>query len=189
MFRLHSWKSMLLFWRKHLGLRYRWGGFLKYLRNMVLIVKRSFFTYSLTPQLTIQLQKEAKERNAELRDHWFRKLGDWHAFQLVFIDESGINSKLGERSYGYSKRGQVIRHKVTAKRSHNLSLLPALSLDGYFACNLYKGAVDAERFENFIRDKVLPFCTKYPGPRSIIVMDNASIHRGEVFCNGIKLIY
>jgi len=127
-----------------------------------------------------QLQKEAKERNPLLRDNWFQKIGNWHAFQLVFIDESGINSKLGERKYGYSKKGQVIRHKVTGQRSRNFSLLPALTIDGYITCNLYKGAVDAERFEAFMRDDVLPLCTPYPGPRSIIIMDNASIHRGEV---------
>jgi hypothetical protein len=94
---------------------------------------------------------------------------------------------LGERSYGYSKKGQVIHHKVSGQRSRNFSLLPALTIDGYMACNLYKGAVDAERFENFIRDNVLPFCTPYPGPRSIIVIDNASIHRGEVLISKCDL--
>jgi len=58
--------------------------------------------------------------------------------------------------------------------------LPALTIDGYIACNLYDGAVNGERFEEFIEDDVLPHCTPFPGPRSIIVMDNASIHRGDV---------
>jgi hypothetical protein len=102
---------------------------------------------------------------------------------LVFIDESGINSKLGERSYGRAPKGRRIHHKVTTQKSRNFSLLPALSMDGYLACNLYRGSIDAERFETFIRDDVLPHCTPYPGPRSVIVMDNASIHHGEVWFN------
>jgi len=122
--------------------------------------RRKVFSLSLLSAITdFQLQKEAKECNQLLRDNWFHLIGNWHAIQLVFIDESGINSELGERKYGYSKKGQVIRHKVTGQRSRKFSLLPALTIDGYIVCNLYKGAVDAERFEAFIRDDVLPHCT------------------------------
>jgi DDE superfamily endonuclease len=99
---------------------------------------------------------------------------------MVFIDESGINSKLGERKWGYAPKGQVIPHKVTGQRAKNFSLLPAMTVDGYIACNLYRGSVDENRFINFIQHDVLPLCTPFPGPRSVIVMDNASIHRGEV---------
>lgn len=108
------------------------------------------------------------------------KLDNWTAHQLVFLDESGINSKLGERSYGWGKKGKCIPHKVSGQRSKNLSLLPALTIDGYIACNLYEGSVNRERFQAFIEDDVLPQCTPYPGPRSVIIMDNASIHRDEV---------
>ena len=107
-------------------------------------------------------------------------MAEWRAPQLVFLDESGINSKLGERTHGYSKKGKVIRHKVSPGRAENFSLLPALTIDGYIACQLYRGPVNAEHFTDFIQYDVLPKCTPYPGPRSIIVMDNASIHRAEV---------
>jgi hypothetical protein len=111
---------------------------------------------------------EAKQRNIQLRDRWSKKLSDWHAYQLVFLDVSGINSKLVQRK---SKKD---------KTSCNLSLVPALSKNGYLACKLYQGNVDTERFEEFVRTDVLSQCTPYPGPNSIIVMDNASMHRGEV---------
>jgi transposase len=55
-----------------------------------------------------------------------------------------------------------------------------MSIDGYIACNLYRGAIDSERYEDFIRNDVLPQCTPFPGPQSVLVMDNASIHHGEV---------
>jgi len=126
-----------------------------------------------------KLQKEAKERNTTLRDHWYMKLAHWTAPQLVFIDESGINTKLGERTHGYSTKGKVIRAKVSPGRAENFSLLPALSIDGYFACKLYRGSINAERFTEFIEQEVLPKCKPYPGPRSVIIMDNASIHRAE----------
>ena len=108
------------------------------------------------------------------------KLDSFEAQQLVFIDESGINAKLGQRTHGYSKKGKVIPYKVIPGRAENFSLLPAMSCDGYIACNLYRGAVTGERFETFIKEYVLPQCSPWPGPRSVIVMDNASIHREEV---------
>jgi hypothetical protein len=54
-------------------------------------------------------------------------------------------------------------------------------MDGYIACNLYEGPIDSRRFLAFIEDDVLPLCTPFPGPRSVIIMDNAAIHRDEVY--------
>jgi len=36
----------------------------------------------------------------------------------------------------------------------------------------------ADEFHKFIEDDVLPKCNPWPGPRSVIIMDNAKIHRG-----------
>ena len=116
------------------------------------------------------------------------KLAHWTAPQLVFIDESGINTKLGERTHGYSTKGKVIRAKVSPGRAENFSLLPALSIDGYFACKLYRGSINAERFTEFIEQEVLPKCKPYPGPRSVIIMDNASIHRAEVLIHPFAML-
>jgi hypothetical protein len=115
-----------------------------------------------------------------LRDWWFYKLAEYRGFQLVFLDESGINKKLGDRDHGYSPKGRRIPQKVSPGRAENYSLLPAMSIDGYIACRLYRGAIDSERYEDFIRNDVLPQCTPFPGPRSVIVMDNCSIHHSEV---------
>src|SRR5579871_2240771 len=99
------------------------------------------------------------------------------ADQLVFLDESGINIKTGERTRGWSQKGQVIQYKVPGPRSENYSVLPVLTIDGYIACNIYQGSVNAEMFEEFVEHDLLPLCRPWPGCRSIIVMDNATIHR------------
>lgn len=126
------------------------------------------------------MQKEAAQRDPVLRAAWFMKLANWRADQLVFIDESGINSKHGEPTHGYAKKGSRIPFKVAYQKAESFSLLPALSVNGYIACNAYEGGVNAEMYEEFIRDFVLPKCTAWPGPRSVIIMDNAKIHRGPV---------
>ena len=51
-----------------------------------------------------------------------------------------------------------------------------MTVDGYLACNIYRGSVTSERFKEFVETDVLPLCTPFPGPRSIIIMDNAAIH-------------
>jgi hypothetical protein len=53
------------------------------------------------------------------------------------------------------------------------SILPAYTIDGYIAYQIMQGAYTAELFELFITEEVLPLCGPYPGPRSILVMDNA----------------
>jgi hypothetical protein len=116
-----------------------------------------------------------------LRDNWFKQLAKWDAAQLVFLDESGINSKLGQRDYGYAPKGHRARSKVVTRHAPNLSLLPALTVDGYIICNVYEGAVNQNVFAEFIEHDLLPLCNLYPGPRSVIVLDNARVHKAAVF--------
>ncbi|KAJ6596533.1 hypothetical protein B0H10DRAFT_1763958, partial [Mycena sp. CBHHK59/15] len=52
------------------------------------------------------------------------------------------------------------------------SMLPALSCDGIIA-------LDIERFIQFISEELAPKLTPYPGPRSVVVLDNCAIHHDE----------
>jgi len=119
--------------------------------------------------------KEAKERDPILRNEWIRKLAHFRSDQLVFLDESGFNPRNGDATHGWAMKGEVIRCKVPGPKSENYSLLPAMTVDGYIACSVHQGAVNKELFRDFIQD-LLPLCSPYPGPRSVIVMDNAQIH-------------
>jgi hypothetical protein len=92
------------------------------------------------------LAKEAAQRSAELRDAWFRKLADWNADQVIFLDESGVNARSGDRTHGWSPKGQIIPKKIAFKRHGNFSVLPAMSVNGYLACCVYEGAVNADTY-------------------------------------------
>jgi hypothetical protein len=104
-----------------------------------------------------------------------RKLHKWRGEQLVFLDESEINAKSGERTYCYGPKGKIIYSKAPAIRADNYSVLPAKTMNGYIACNIYHGVVNAEIFKAFVHDDVLPKCSSFPGPRSIIIVANATI--------------
>jgi len=130
--------------------------------------------------LTLKLQEEARERDQILREHWIVKVSQWRADQLIFLDESGMNSKLGRRKKGWGPKGKRVISKVPTQKAENLSFLPAITVDGYMTCIVFCGAINAEIFEEFIEHDVLPHCNPYPGPKSVIVMDNAGIHIPEV---------
>lgn len=56
-----------------------------------------------------------------------------------------------------------------------MRILPAYTIDGVIYCGVYEKNTDVNGFEGFIKS-VLPFCGRFPQPRSVIFMDNASFH-------------
>jgi len=122
----------------------------------------------------------AAQRNPELRKAWLRKLSQWAADQLVLIDESAANECTSDRKTGWAPIGITPFENKPFKRSERFSVLPAYTIDGFITWQMRQGSFTAELFEEFIENKVLPRCNPYPGPRSIIVLDNAPIHRAEV---------
>lgn len=127
-----------------------------------------------------RLKKRASERSDELRDAWVRRLVTWEARMLVFIDESAANEHTKDRKYGYAKRGITLIVHRSAKRTERYSILPAYTLDGLISYYIYQGSYTAALFNWYIEQHVLPYCTRFPGDRSVLIMDNASIYKSQV---------
>jgi transposase len=108
---------------------------------------------------------------------WIGRQATWRASQLVFLDESACNERTGDRKFGWAPIGRGCEVSRLVKRSERWSVLPALSVNGYLSYLIYQGSITAEIFELFVEQQVLPHCTPYPGPRSIIILDNAAIHK------------
>jgi hypothetical protein len=68
-------------------------------------------------------------------------------------------------------------------RSRRWSICPAIGINGYLDYEIYYGSFNSERFNNFIRRLLLKM-NPYPGPRSVLIMDNHSAHHTQV---GIKM--
>jgi transposase len=49
--------------------------------------------------------------------------------------------------------------------------------EGYMDWMIHQGSITSDLFIEFLQERVLPYYTPYPGIRSIIIMDNASIHK------------
>jgi hypothetical protein len=133
------------------------------------------------------MQIQAAQRNPELRNAWLRDLEDRTADQLIFVDESAANERTGDRKYGWAPVGITPHESRSFKRSERWSILPAYTADGFIAWDIKHGSYTADSFEDFIENKLLPLCNRFPLPRSIIVMDNAPIHQSKVHQSPVHL--
>ena len=96
--------------------------------------------------------------------------------QLVFADESHFNRLTLRRPYAWSKRGKrASRHKFQF-RGTKYSILPALSLNGILHLEVVENAVTGAVFRRFL-EGLLPLMNKWPLPNSVLIVDNASIHK------------
>ena len=71
--------------------------------------------------------------------------------------------------------------------------MPTYTQDGVILARVYLGSTDSTVFKDFI-EQLLPFMGTWPEPKSVLVMDNASIHhteRVEQMCRdvSVKLVY
>ncbi|KAG2112370.1 uncharacterized protein F5147DRAFT_527949, partial [Suillus discolor] len=64
-------------------------------------------------------------------------------------------------------------------------ILPILTLDGIIAYDIIEGPVTSERFVQFLREH-LPLTNPYPGPRSVLVLDNCCIHHSDEVCRLVE---
>ena len=88
---------------------------------------------------------------------------------------------LGGWRYGWAPLGTMPSVIQDLKRSTRRSILPAFTIEGYIAYKIHHGSITTEIFNDFVKTKVLPYCAGVNGPRSVLVMDNASSHHnGDV---------
>ena len=139
------------------------------------------------------MRRIAKQRNADLRDQYVYETLDICSHHLVFVDESGCDQRSGYRRTGWSPLGTTPVQTAEFRREQRYQILPAYTQDGIIFARIFQGSTDSTVFEEFI-DQLLPLCGKWPEPRSVLVMDNASIHHSERTkqkCRdaGVRLVY
>jgi DDE superfamily endonuclease/Arginine repressor, DNA binding domain len=103
------------------------------------------------------------------------KMAEYKANQIVFLDESAANKRTGDRRWGWSLRGLPCKVMSSNRRLTRWSILPAMGLNGYLDYEIHHGSFTTERFNLFVR-QLMPKLNPFPGPRSVLVLDNAKIH-------------
>jgi transposase len=138
-------------------------------------------------------RQHAKERNADLRELYLHNLSDFQSYHLVFVDESGCDKRAGFRRTGWSPLGVAPLQVSQFHRDQRYQILPAYAQDGIVLSRVFRGATDGAVFEDFLA-QLLQHCGRWPEPKSVVVMDNASFHHSERVSQmcadaGVKLIY
>lgn len=137
-------------------------------------VKQRGFTRKKVQSIALQ-QSEIK------RIQFMSEISAYDPDMLIWIDETGSTRRNSIRSYGYSLRGTRPCTHVLRVSGERLSAIPVMTTRGIEDVFVCKGSVDGEVFQQFLCQCVLPIILPFDGnnPRSVVVMDNASIHHLE----------
>jgi transposase len=141
------------------------------------------------------IRRIAKGRNADLRDLYLYNSWDlgFRSYHYIFVDESGCDKRSGFRHMGWSPLGVTLIQIARFQREQRWQILLAYTQDGIILARVFQGSTDSAVFEDFV-EQLLPLCGRWPEPKSVLVMDNATIHyteRVEEMCRdaGVKLVY
>jgi transposase len=94
------------------------------------------------------------------------------AARLVFIDETGCNTKMA-RTHGRAPPGERVPGRVPHGHWRTLTVIGAVRLDGTRAAMTVGGGTDAAAFGTFL-DFVLAPALR---PGDVVVMDNLAAHK------------
>ena len=118
-----------------------------------------------------------------------------HRSWLVWGDEMGTNrNEIVHRRRGRAHRGErAVDRGIMLNRSH-FSALAFMTEDeilGHYTC---PGAINSERLIYYVQEDLISKLNPFPGPRSVLILDNCSIHHTRAFkslCEaaGILLLY
>ncbi|KAF7376787.1 DDE-3 domain-containing protein [Mycena sanguinolenta] len=102
--------------------------------------------------------------------------------------------KLQAGDSGVPKKGKRAIKRRKTVRGRRVTATGVLTSRGMLTSTVVEGSMHRDQFLAFLEHQVLPLCSPYPGPASILVMDNARIHHGEKvqeLCDrfGVRLIY
>jgi transposase len=103
--------------------------------------------------------------------------------ELVFIDESGIDTRMTRR-FARAPRGVRARGAVPCGRWRRLTLIGALGRGGLAAMMSVAAATSTAVFKAFVEQVLAPALRDRPG--ALIVMDNLAAHKAAVVHDAIR---
>jgi hypothetical protein len=97
----------------------------------------------------------ALERNELLRAIWQAEYGDIPAECFVWLDESSVDDKTNQRLSGWAPLGLACVCRATYIRGQRYSVLPALTLEGLIALDIFEGSVTKEHFIQYLEHELV----------------------------------
>ena len=125
----------------------------------------------------------------QARRQWRQRAANWDPRHLVFLDETGLNTKMA-RLYGRAPRSARCQSGVPHGHWSTFTFIAALWHDQLSAPWLLDGPMDRTAFTTYIEQCLGP--TLQPG--DIVIADNLSSHKGPAITaaverSGARLLY
>lgn len=146
-----------------------------------------------------KLKRIASERKEEVRNEYIARISQYEPEEIGFLDETSKNEKTAARAYGRSRKGRRAVMRQRFVRGTRLSATALLTVEGIMASTVVEGSMNRDMYLNFLEHQVvrarhslyyssqastdfmyfeMPLTAPYPGPLSVLIMDNARIHHG-----------
>ena len=121
------------------------------------------------------------ERNEILREEFKEKIKHIDKENIVYLDETGMNDN-EVISYGWSIKGSRLYGLKKSKKSIRISVISALFRGRLDASFLFEGSCSRDVFELYLKKVLIPKLD----PGKILILDNASFHKGGNIENLVK---
>ena len=122
-------------------------------------------------------QRVEVRQNDELRLNWVADMLRLMIKQLVFMNESLFNEITNWRHQVYVFVDQSARYQVSRTREHCWSVLSIYTKDEYLFCiDIREDWFNDETFFRWLADELLSLCSFFSTSRSVIIMNNTSVH-------------
>lgn len=111
-----------------------------------------------------------------------------HPELLVFVDETGADRRDCLRRYAYSMRGRPAIGRKFTFRGDRVNAICAISNHGLLDSYTTTGTVNSDTFLHFVEHALVPHLQPFNGvnARSVVIMDNASIHHQSTIVDAIQ---
>ncbi len=109
------------------------------------------------------------------REEWAKELAEIPEENLVYLDESGVNTDM-TRLYGRAKSNARVVDKVPLSTPKTTTVLSSIRKDGEKIFTSYPGGTTTERFKEYLEEKLIPSLRK----DDVVVMDNMRTHHAKV---------
>lgn len=118
--------------------------------------------------------EQRRPQTAAAREAFGPEVAQLRGEDLVFVDESGINTAMTRR-YARAPSGERARGWVPAGHWKQLTILGGLSLQGLIACMSIEAATDQDVFLAFTREVLLPQLRV----GQVVILDNLPAHKND----------
>jgi transposase len=106
------------------------------------------------------------------RETWFDGQADLPSERLIFIDESGLSTKMA-RLRGWAPKGERCSAAIPHGHWKTITFVGGLTLNGFVAPMLLDGPMDGECFLAWVEQMFVPVLKR----GDIVVMDNLPAHK------------